>query len=214
MRFRFCGELDAPDWLLKEIEILSKISSVRIKFIVKEVITHILTGTIDFEKVITHTSKSGISDSDVKALIAAVDFIITNGAKYNVDDQVLVTELQQLGLPKENCDSLVRPFAESKQALQEKLHSRSLRLDTIKSLDWRVDYLLSSHNLNNVNAPAVQLALTVSSPEARTHEDSKDKHTKHSFEIDADKFRVLLTELQIARAMMEAIPTGDEEGRE
>jgi hypothetical protein len=36
----------------------------------------------------------------VKALIAALDFIITNGAKYNVDDQVLVTELQQLGLPK------------------------------------------------------------------------------------------------------------------
>jgi hypothetical protein len=92
-------------------------------------------------------------------------------------------------------------------------------VDTIKSLDWRVDYLLSSHNLNvpiyyilficyyylfyfysliclvvqNVNAPAVQLALTVSSPEARTHEDSKDKHTKHAFEIDADKFRVLLT---------------------
>jgi hypothetical protein len=110
--------------------------------------------------------------------------------------------------------------------------------------------------VQNVNAPAVQLALTVSSPEARTHEDSKDKHTKHAFEIDADKFRVLLTgptptlifinllyyyiiftyilfeirdcttllsltrycsvscpELQIARAMMEAIPTGDE-GRE
>lgn len=39
-------------------------------------------------------------DSDVKAVIAALDFIVTNGAKYNVDAAVLVTELQQLGLPK------------------------------------------------------------------------------------------------------------------
>lgn len=25
MKFRFCGDLDAPDWLLKEITVLSKI---------------------------------------------------------------------------------------------------------------------------------------------------------------------------------------------
>lgn len=80
------------------------------------------------------------------------------------------------------------------------------------------------------NTPSVQVALTVSAPEARTHEDSKDKHAKHIFEIDSEKFRVLLTgtthevpgvwvmketdrnvllvtELQIARAMMETVPT-------
>jgi len=180
------------------------------KFIVKEVITHILTGILDLEKVLTHTTKSGLSDSDVKAVIAALDFILTNGAKYNVDEQVLVTELQQLGLPKENCDSLVRPFVESRQAMQEKLLARSLRLDTIKSVDWRVNYILSSHDFNNVNAPTVQLALSVGRPAARTHEDSKGKSVEHSFEIDADKFRVLLAELQIARAIMDTIPAANQ----
>jgi hypothetical protein len=29
MRFRFCGELDAPDWLLAEISTLSKLASIR-----------------------------------------------------------------------------------------------------------------------------------------------------------------------------------------
>lgn len=43
------------------------------------------------------------------------------------------------------------------------------------------------------NTPTVQLALTVNTPEARVHEDSKHKEAKHVFDIDADKFRVLLT---------------------
>jgi hypothetical protein len=38
--------------------------------------------------------------SDIKAAIAALSFIIANGAKYNVEDGVLSNELQQLGLPK------------------------------------------------------------------------------------------------------------------
>ena len=32
-RFHFCGGLDAPDWLLAEISVLSRISSVRIKLL-------------------------------------------------------------------------------------------------------------------------------------------------------------------------------------
>ena len=38
--------------------------------------------------------------SDIKAAIVALQWILTNGAKYRVDEGTLSTELQQLGLPK------------------------------------------------------------------------------------------------------------------
>lgn len=37
---------------------------------------------------------------DIKASIAALSFILTSAAKYNVDPETLSNELQQLGLPK------------------------------------------------------------------------------------------------------------------
>jgi len=37
---------------------------------------------------------------DVKASIAALTFVLSSAAKYNVDGDSLSNELQQLGLPK------------------------------------------------------------------------------------------------------------------
>lgn len=72
MKFRFCGDLDAPDWLLKEITVLSKIvmkiylniqhfsnffffdlsfkSVVRIRLLCKELISFLSGGPIDVKK--------------------------------------------------------------------------------------------------------------------------------------------------------------------
>ncbi|KAL6043023.1 COMM domain-containing protein 4 [Balamuthia mandrillaris] len=226
MKFRFCGELDAPDWLLKEIELLAKISSVRIKFLVKEVIDRLLSGSIDFSNVTKHTDKFGLSDSDVKAVIAALNFIVTNGAKYDVEANTLNNELQQLGLPKEHCDSLIRPFSERKHDLREKFKSQTLKLDRLQSVEWRVDYILSSSSLQTVETPTVQVCLEVENSiqkrrnESLHREDGGDKNkedtvgpllSKHAFEVPVDKFRLLLSELEIARDMMHAISGSNEE---
>jgi len=194
MKFRFCGELDAPDWLLKEIELLSKISVVRIKLIIKEVLSSLLTGRIDFAKIISHTATASLNPSEVKACIAALTFILNNGAKYNVDADTLTNELQQLGLPKEHCDTLVNTFMESKPALRLRLQSEVLTLPRIIAVDWRVDYILSSSDLVNVNAPAVRLNV-------RTNEGTES----HTFEVNGEKFKALLTELQAAHGIMESL---------
>ena len=41
-----------------------------------------------------------IEESDIKASVAALNFILTSAAKYSVDSESLSHELQQLGLPK------------------------------------------------------------------------------------------------------------------
>jgi len=197
MKFKFCGELDAPDWLLKEIELLSKISVVRIKAIIKELIHRLLTGAIDFNRIAKHTAKTDFVESEVKASIAALSFIITNGAKYDVEAATLSNELQQLGLPKEHAEALCRALTENKDSLRAKFHAQTLRVNQVESVDWRVDYVLASSSSNNVNAPTVQLCFNVNNDDGQS--------TKHAFEIDSEKFRVLLAELQTARAMMNRI---------
>ena len=53
-----------------------------------------------YTKVGKLTSDAKFEDSDVKASIAALSFIISSGAKHSVDAESLSNELQQLGLPK------------------------------------------------------------------------------------------------------------------
>jgi len=48
------------------------------------------------------TSDAKYEESDVKASLAALTFILSSAAKYSVDGESLDNELQQLGLPKGN----------------------------------------------------------------------------------------------------------------
>jgi len=180
--------------------LVSKISVIRIKLILKELLNYLLTGTIDFAKVTNHTATAGLDSSEVKACMAALTFIFTNGAKYNVDPDTLTNELQQLGLPKEHCDALVRTFSESKQALRSKLQAQVLKLDKMDSIDWRVDYILATTALVSVNTPSVQLCLNV-----RRNSADIPSLQQHVFEVDSEKFKALITELQSAYAVMGAM---------
>ena len=51
MKFRICGGLDAPDWILAEIVQLAKLSNVRFKLLSMQVIKHIHAEEIDYDKV-------------------------------------------------------------------------------------------------------------------------------------------------------------------
>jgi hypothetical protein len=47
MRFRFCGDADAPDWFLAETFVLSKLSSVRMLLLCRQVLANLLGRTLD-----------------------------------------------------------------------------------------------------------------------------------------------------------------------
>jgi hypothetical protein len=144
MRFKFCGDLDAPDFLLKEIDTLSKISVVRIKLIVAAIVKGLVGDEIDvckkrtttcsyhtttlslfqFEKVDSLVQKSNLTSGDVKGAVAGLDFILQSGCKYNVSDETLSLELNQLGLPKEHCEALAKVYQANKEAMQARLRAR------------------------------------------------------------------------------------------
>ncbi|XP_070177673.1 COMM domain-containing protein 4-like isoform X2 [Littorina saxatilis] len=196
MRFRFCGDLDCPDWVLAEISILSKLTSVKMKMLCVQVLKSLLGNEIDYEKVYKLTSDAKFESGDVKASIAALTFIMTSAAKYDCEDETLSNELQQLGLPKEHATSLCKSYSDAFHKLQEEFRNQSLRVSKLESVQWRVDYILSSSELKDVSEPSVQVKLQVKNP------DNGDVKPV-AFTVSAAKFRVLLNELRQASSMME-----------
>ncbi|XP_025246070.1 COMM domain-containing protein 4 isoform X5 [Theropithecus gelada] len=164
MRFRFCGDLDCPDWVLAEISTLAKM----------------------YEKILKLTADTKFESGDVKATVAVLSFILSSAAKHSVDGESLSSELQQLGLPKEHAASLCRCYEEKQSPLQKHLRVCSLRMNRLAGVGWRVDYTLSSSLLQSVEEPMVHLRLEVAAAPGTPAQPV-------AMSLSADKFQVLLT---------------------
>lgn len=79
-------------------------------------------------------------------------------------------------------------YTTNKQSIQ--YHS-VYSVGRLEAVNWRVDYLLSSSELKEVNEPSVQLKL-----KAQDQESGSTETTVVS--ITADKFRVLLTGMSLS----------------
>ncbi|XP_023666927.1 COMM domain-containing protein 4 [Paramormyrops kingsleyae] len=198
MRFRFCGDLDCPDWVLAEISTLAKISSVKMKLLCVQVLKDLLGEGIDYDKVAKLTSDAKFETGDIKASVAVLNFILFSAAKNDVDSESLSSELQQLGLPKEHATGLCKSYEDNHSALQDRLRESSLRLSRLEDVSWRVDYTLSSSELKDVREPVVQLRLRAQGIDPGSTQSTV-------FSVSADKFRVLLMELKQAQALMNSL---------
>ncbi|KAM7157450.1 COMM domain-containing protein 4 isoform 1-T1 [Molossus nigricans] len=197
-RFRFCGDLDCPDWVLAEISTLAKISSVKLRLLCSQVLKELLGQGIDYEKVLKLTGDARFELGDVKATVAVLSFIFSSAAKHSVDGESLSSELQQLGLPKEHAASLCRCYEEKQSPLQEHLRACSLRISRLAGMGWRVDYILSSSLLRSVEEPMVHLQLKVANaPDVPAQ--------PVAISLSADKFQVLLAELKQAQTLMSSL---------
>uniref|UniRef100_A0A672J442 COMM domain containing 4 n=1 Tax=Salarias fasciatus TaxID=181472 RepID=A0A672J442_SALFA len=150
-----------------------------------------------YDKVTKLTADAKFESGDIKASIAVLSFILSSAAKHDVDSESLSSELQQLGLPKEHTMGLCKSYEDKHSALQDKLRETSLRLNRLENVSWRVDYTLSSSELSEVNEPEIHLKLQTKGPDSATE--------TTVVTVSAEKFRVLLTELKQAQAMMNAL---------
>lgn len=194
MRFKFCGDRDCPDWLLAEIASMSKVSSVKIKLLCVQIVNSLLGAGMDHEKISKLTADSKFTHDDLKGIIVALEHILQNATRFAVDEESLVNELQQLGLPKEHSTSLSKVYADKSSDIAEVLRQKSLRLSSLEgNPQWRVDYVLESSIAGEVRAPSVQMKL-----ERR----EEDRLTPLHFTISPEKCGVLLHELKAAYKLM------------
>ena len=156
MRFKFCGGSDAPEWVLGEVAVLSRISCVRLKLITRQVINELAgDGALDVDKITKLVPRGpGFAWPDIKAAVAAIAFIVRQAARSDVDHLVLNAELQQLGLPRENSDGVSRPFRIHRERLRAQARADSLRAPRLLSLDWRLDAVVATSRLGLLRAHA------------------------------------------------------------
>ena len=136
----------------------------------------------------------GFSRSDVKAALAAVNFLLDNATRYDVERSVLGIETEQLGLPKETSLALLEIFFNNKEDIEKNYRAQEFKLSPMNKIDWRVDYILGSSGAKEVSAPNIHLKV-----HGKTSEDSLQ------FELGADKFRTFVSELKTAHKMMTSL---------
>mmetsp|Transcript_4234 Transcript_4234/g.6323 ORF Transcript_4234/g.6323 Transcript_4234/m.6323 type:complete len:252 (-) Transcript_4234:304-1059(-) len=168
MRFRFCGELDAPDWILAEISTLSRLSPNEMEVLSQAVVQDLLgRKPLDLPQLCAHLGPSlapplcsdvdvpppppGTMEADkaglaaVKGAVATVRFVATTGAgQHGCDETTLHQELGQLGLPMDGALALVKPVAKVASDLRKRFAADTLRVARWGGIDWRVDSILGS----------------------------------------------------------------------
>lgn len=117
---------------------VSKISAVRIKLLAAHVVQQALGMDAPPEKAEKLLGDAKLEPPDIKAVVSALHFILCSAARYNVPEDTLAFELQQLGLPREHTEALTHALREGRAALQQHFAACSLQLPRLSSLVWQV----------------------------------------------------------------------------
>ena len=153
MKFKFCGNRDCPDWLITEIIFLTKISSVKLRILSNQICKFILSkgeNINDIKKILLDLN---LSEKEASIVISVLDFIFRNSSKFDVDDNILNQELQQLGLPQEIAESISKVFKREKNKLREFLKFDVFSFNSINNIDYKFSYSLCNqfNNFDYIN---------------------------------------------------------------
>lgn len=157
----------------------------------QQVVAQLIDSPLDYPKLEKLATSIGFSRSDIKAALAAVNFLLDSATRYDVERSVLGIETEQLGLPQETSTTLLDIYFENKEKIEENYRAKEFKLAPVGKIDWRVDYILGSSVANDSLAPNIQLQINGGSVQEGSQ-----------FEIGAEKFRALLSELKTAHRMM------------
>ena len=160
--------MDCPDWVLAEIQVLSKLTSIKLKLVVTEVIDAVIEKRdFDLDKLSNLTSGARIEVNEVRGVTAGIAFIVTSSAKYKTQKDVLSEELQQLGLPKEHATSLSKVYSDRQEALLSYLTITSQfhgHLASIKLVDKKPKMSGARYS---VDVPYVKLKFDIETPDGK-----------------------------------------------
>ncbi|XP_050420504.1 COMM domain-containing protein 4 isoform X2 [Adelges cooleyi] len=113
MKFKFCGGGDCPEWLLVQINALSRM----------------------FEKAKELMADAKLEGENCKACVAAITFILKNSACHAVPQNYLTNELQQIGLPREHALALCKVYSDNLPEITKALKNSSLQIGRVKDVD-------------------------------------------------------------------------------
>lgn len=143
MKFKFCGNIDCPEWLITEITYLNKINAVKLRIMCNTINSSILSGSKDYSKTLKMLEEISFSEEEASIIVGVLHFLLKSASKYEVDPVILNQELQQLGLPQENADSIVKVYKSNSRQVREKLENDIFKHETPQKLEWKISYVLA-----------------------------------------------------------------------
>lgn len=127
-------------------------------------------------------------------MVAAIAFILNGGSKFEVSVEDLKKELTQVGLPREHGLMLARPYQKYGPQLTRRLQSKTLRIDRVKNVHWRVDYIVARSSIRSADSFEAQMSLVT---------EKHDESHPIVFTLSREKTAVLLAECKAALQMMQ-----------
>ena len=147
---------------------------------------------LDFAGLQKLSKRLALSRSDIKAGLAAINFLLDCATRYDVDRTVLDTEMQQLGLTEETSAGILDIYFDKKSMVEDIYRTKEFKMETLEKMRWRLDYTIGSSVCTGAQTPNVRLRFSGS-----------EKESPLQFDLSLDRFRVLLSELKTAQGIMQ-----------
>ncbi len=142
MKFKFCGNVDCPDWLITEIVYLSKITPIKHRILGNLICKYIMKEG-DTQKIKKMLEEMNLTQEEITIVISSLCFIIKSSAKFNVDDMMLSQELQQLGLPQDITDAISKVYKKNKDILRNYLKQDIFSFNRVSDVHYKTSYCLA-----------------------------------------------------------------------
>ena len=142
MKFKFCGNVDCPDWLITEIVYLSKITPIKHRILGNLICKYIMKEG-DTQKIKKMLEEMNLNQEEITIVISSLCFIIKSSAKFNVDDMMLSQELQQLGLPQDIADAISKVYKKNKDILRNYLKQDIFSFNRVSDVHYKTSYCLA-----------------------------------------------------------------------
>jgi hypothetical protein len=168
MLFKFLGNSDTPDWLMSELNTLSFVSSVRIKFILIQIYNLLTEAEVNWDAIYHHLTDAKLTDSQIRTVLAVLSFIVQNAVRFDVDAEDLAQELQQLGTPLSHTSTIIRFYRENRRALRKYFRANYQRITESPVFEYRSDVVLKRRNGENFPQGRVYLRFSPKNAELLT----------------------------------------------
>uniref|UniRef100_A0A8D8WPE7 COMM domain-containing protein 4 n=1 Tax=Cacopsylla melanoneura TaxID=428564 RepID=A0A8D8WPE7_9HEMI len=210
MRFKFCGDDDCPDWLLGQVNNLSKLTHIKLKLLLQTIVKNILSGAVDYEKIQKLTADAKFSDAEVKGCVSGLTFIMGQSVKFSVESSHLNNELQQIGFPKEHAQVITDTFKDSHSKLVNHFISNMLKCNALTAvkcsrLNANFVHLVLTTTSSAPNSPSSSL---VNGEMSNSSPGGNSTTTSHSLVISQKHYTLLLQDLIDVQKRIEDMSAG------
>jgi len=131
---------------------------------------------------------------------------VASAAKYDVDDETLAKEIEQLGLPRENAHAVTRPYREHRAALRTKFANDTFKLGRATNVAWSRTTSASSTDAAPSSEPTYRLRLELEGGGSSLALKSSTNAARDvEIDVPADKFAVLLHEMTQVQTIMDSL---------